>query len=110
METSLRTHLSAALLLPLLTAMLAPAVAGQPAPPTSDGELPDGVEQILPRGRIAAVVDPVFVPADEAEISDDAWVLGVTIDGQARAYSLNLLNRHEVVNDRIGQLPIAAVW
>ena len=73
-------------------------------------ELPPGVERILPRGRIAAVFEPRFVPAAEAEISDDAWVLGVVIDGQARAYSLNLLNRHEVVNDRIGEQKFAAVW
>ena len=71
---------------------------------------PDGVEQLLPRGRIAAVVNPGFVAADEAEIAADAWILGVEIDGQARAYSLNLLNRHEVVNDRIGERSFAAVW
>ncbi len=73
-------------------------------------ELPEGVEQILPRGKIAAVFDPQFVPADEAKIAKDAWVLGVVIDGQARAYSLNLLNRHEIVNDRIGDTAFAAVW
>ena len=72
--------------------------------------LPPGVEQILPRGGIPAVFEPVFVDAEDAEISDGAWVLGVVIDGQARAYSLNLLNRHEVVNDRIGEKSFAAVW
>lgn len=77
---------------------------------TASEELPPGVEQILPRGGIPAVVDPKFVPADQAKISDDAWVLGVEIDGQAHAYSLNLLNRHEVVNDRIGETAFAAVW
>jgi len=73
-------------------------------------ELPEGVEQILERGKIAAIFNPQFVEADEAEIADDAWVLGVEIDGQARAYSLNLLNRHEVVNDKIGENSFAAVW
>ena len=73
-------------------------------------DLPDGVEQILPRGHIAAVFEPEFVTAGEAEIADDAWVLGVVIGNQAKAYSLNLLNLHEVVNDRFGDLPVAAVW
>ena len=73
-------------------------------------ELPPGVEQILPRGGIPAVFDPEFVPAVQAKINDDAWVLGVEIDGQAHAYSLNLLNRHEIVNDRIGETAFAAVW
>ncbi len=73
-------------------------------------EPPAGVEQILPRGRIAAVFEPSFVPAAEAEISDDAWVLGIVLGGEARAYSLNLLNSHEVVNDVVDGRPIAAVW
>jgi len=67
-------------------------------------------EQLIPRGSIPAIDDPQFVTATEAEIADDAWVLGVAIGGEARAYSLNLLNRHEVVNDRIGDRPVAAVW
>lgn len=71
---------------------------------------PPGVEQILPRGRIAAVSDPVFVGAEKAELPDDAWVLGVAIEEEARAFSLNLLNRHEVVNDTLGGTPYAAVW
>jgi hypothetical protein len=32
------------------------------------------------------------------------------IEGEAHAYSLNLLNHHEVVNDRFGDTPVAAVW
>ncbi len=71
---------------------------------------PEGVEQLLPRGRIAAVMEPAFVAAADADIPDEAWVLGVDIDGRAKAYSLNLLNRHEVVNDRFADLPVAAVW
>ena len=71
---------------------------------------PPGVEQILPRGRLAAIDQPTYVTAATAEIPDDAWVLGVFLDGEARAFDLNLLNRHEVVNDRIGETAYAAVW
>ncbi len=71
---------------------------------------PEGVEQILPRGGIPAVFDPVFVRAAKASIPDDAWVLGVVVEGEAKAYSLNLLNHHEIVNDRSGSTAFAAVW
>ena len=71
---------------------------------------PEGVDILLPRGSIPAVFDPQFVSASQADIPDNAWVLGVVIDGEAHAYSLNLLNHHEVVNDRFGDLPVAAVW
>jgi len=73
-------------------------------------DTPEGFEQILQRGRIASVDAPVYVGADAAKIPDDAWVLGAVIEGQAVAYSVNLLNSHEVVNDKIGDTAFAAVW
>ena len=48
--------------------------------------------------------------ARDANIPPDAWMLGIVVDGDARAYSLNLLNEHEVVNDRVGSRTLAAVW
>jgi len=97
--------------LSLLLALAAtlPAAAQKSIRPGRD-DLPKGFRQLLPRGRIASVDNPQFVTAAEAKIPDEAWVLGVVVDGEARAYSLNLLNRHEVVNDRIADRPIAAVW
>ena len=92
----------------LLPAVLAPILFATAS--FANEELPPGVEQLLPRGRIAAIDEPQFVSAEEAEISDDAWIFGVVIDGEARAYSLNLLNHHEVVNDTLAGRPIAAVW
>ncbi len=73
-------------------------------------DLPREFEQILPRGGIPAVFSPKYVPASEAHINKDTYVLGVVINGQARAYSLNLLNHHEIVNDKIGNTAFAAVW
>ncbi len=101
MATSVATRPPAVVVLGCLLGVLAvPAAAKGLA----------GFERIIPRGRIAAISDPVFVSAGEARIDDDARVLGLVIDGQARAFSLNLLNRHEVVNDTIGATPYAAVW
>lgn len=78
--------------------------------PVQQQPLPAGVEQIIPRGQIEAVFEPQFVSATAAEIPGDAWVLGVVVEGRAKAYSLNLLNRHEVVNDQSGETAFAAVW
>jgi len=97
----------------ILTALLAATAVASPEPEAQSktSEIaPPGVEQLLPRGGIPAIFDPVFVGASEAEIPDDAWVLGVAIGAEAHAYSLNLLNSHEVVNDRIGERNFAAVW
>ena len=37
-------------------------------------------------------------------------VIGVSVNGEHRAYSLNLLSRHEIVNDIVGGKPIAVTW
>ena len=98
------------LLLLALVLLAAAAASSELLAATGKETLPQGVEQILRRGGIPAVFEPNFVVASKAEIPDDAWVLGVALDGEARAYSLNLLNSHEVVNDRIGEKNFAAVW
>ena len=71
---------------------------------------PEGFEQLLPRGRIAAITHPAYVPAEKATVAPNSWVLGVVIDGKPLAYSLNLLNSHEVVNDEQNGKHFAAVW
>ena len=93
-------HRSVSLIAATAPLWLAAAVAAQPA----------GFEQILPRGRIAAIDAPTYVAATEAKLPDRAWVLGFVWGEQAYAYSLNLLNAHEVVNDEASGQPFAAVW
>ena len=97
----------------LRRAACATAAAGLAVPPAVRAvaeDVPKGYQQIVPRGRIASIDAPRFVPGANARIPPAAWVLGVVVEGQARAYSLNLLNQHEVVNDRAGGTSFAAVW
>ncbi len=61
---------------------------------------------------IPAILDPSFVTAEQA----DDWmepgepVLGVSINGEHRAYSVRMLSRHEIVNDIVGGIPVAVTW
>jgi hypothetical protein len=61
---------------------------------------------------IPAILDPDFVTVVEAneQMDDDEQVLGVSINGESRAYSIPMLNRHEIVNDVVGGVPIAVTW
>lgn len=93
-----------------LAAIMGFCVFGQNAEVDEDALAPPGFQRVLERGRIASIDKPEFVTASEAEVAADSWMLGILIDGEARAYSLNLLNHHEVVNDVVGGKPVAAVW
>ena len=67
---------------------------------------------VLPRDAIAAIFEPEFVSASEAEefMQPYELVLGLTIEGDSRAYSLPYLNSHEIVSDEVGGKPVAVTW
>jgi len=54
----------------------------------------------------------VTAAAAQGKLGDAELVLGVEIDGNARAYPINMLTgpQREILNDQLGQLPIAATW
>jgi hypothetical protein len=37
-------------------------------------------------------------------------VIGLEIDGDARAYATAFLSTHEIANETIGGLPVAVTW
>lgn len=65
----------------------------------------------LPKDAIPAIDRPTFVSAQRAtSVTGDEPVIGVVIDGEARAYPTWLLNGHEIVNDAIGTKRFAVTW
>ena len=56
-----------------------------------------------PRDGIPAIDKPLFTSAAKAGIASDDMVMGVSLNGIAKAYPLRILNRHEVVNDTFAQ-------
>jgi len=73
-------------------------------------QIKNEIQYVLPRDAIPAIKNPEFVPAEEAGLDDHEPVVGITINGESRAYSLYLLNHHEIVNDRIGNTAFAVTW
>lgn len=63
-----------------------------------------------PKDGIPALTNPKTVRASTAGLAPADRVIGVVIDGEARAYPLRILNWHEVVNDTLGGKPIAVTY
>ena len=70
----------------------------------------DEIRTLLPFDAIPAITEPQFVSADAAKLDADAPVIGVTFNDESHAYSLYLLNGHEIVNDVVGGMNIATTW
>ena len=64
----------------------------------SGGPPPDG---------IPALDEPVFAPTGEIDfLADSEAVLALEINGDARAYPLQIMTWHELVNDTVGGVPV----
>ena len=64
-----------------------------------------------PKDGIPAISKPAIVDiAASEELRDDDRMIGVVVEGKARAYPIRLLMYHEAVNDTIGDTPIAVVY
>jgi hypothetical protein len=90
---------------------------------------PEDLQFGIGKDRIRAIDHPLFVKPDDPrlleripqspypdrrgrkrESSDDILVIGFVEKGQARAYPVALLDRHELVMDKFGEKPVAVGW
>ena len=64
-----------------------------------------------PKDGIPSVDDPVFASISESQfMSDSDTVIGLEINGDARAYPLFILVWHEIVNDTVGEIPVSVTY
>lgn len=59
---------------------------------------------------IAPIYAPEFVAADAAGRPDEEPVIGLALNGEARAYPTGILYRRELVNDVVGGVPALVSW
>lgn len=63
-----------------------------------------------PRDGIPAIDQPRFVEDARAGLDPADRILGLERQGIARAYPVRILNWHEIVNDRLGDEPVAVTY
>ena len=92
---------------------------GEPAPINGEAKWQPEITEprydiitVLGYDAIPAILEPKIVNIEEA----DEWmvpseqVIGLSINGDHRAYSIPMLSRHEIVNDTVGGKPVAVTW
>lgn len=64
-----------------------------------------------PRDGIPALSNPRLIAPDEAEyLQTEDRIIGIELNGEARAYPVAILNWHEIVNDAIGARRFAITY
>lgn len=84
---------------------------------TPAGGKPVNRAEFAPRTVVRPFPPIVNAPVIDAskvsmQVSDNELVLGVVIEGEARAYPINMLTgpSREIINDTLGGREIAATW
>ncbi|MCP4249546.1 MAG: DUF3179 domain-containing protein [bacterium] len=72
------------------------------------------------KDRIPAIDDPYFVSPNDERLAravgrrdgrtENINVIGVVHEGQAKAYPVPVMGRHELVNDTVGGKPVTVGW
>ena len=71
--------------------------------------------RVVLRQPVRAIVDAPFVEAAKATekiVTGNELVIGVVVNGKARAYPVNMITgpSREIINDSLGGRAIAATW
>ena len=98
-------------------ATLAPAPTPTPGPTATKSDREDQfshleIVSVLAQDEIQAILNPRFMTKEEArnEYGEAELVLGLSINGDHRAYSITHLSGREIVNDVVGGVPVAVTW
>lgn len=91
-----------------------------PAPPTeqettgvfSESSYDSEGVRAAPRDAFPVLDHPEMVFAADAqqELDEEEPVIGLFLDGEARAYPISVMGGVELVNDTCGELPVAVSW
>ena len=63
-----------------------------------------------PKDGIPSIDEPIFDTAVTTPFQDDDLVVGMVINGEAKAYPFNVLNWHEIVNDTVGGVNVTVSY
>lgn len=90
------------------SALQSPTAAGLPTPLVDPGDLVSGGP---PPDSIPALDRPTFQRTSDVHWVDETeQVLVVDVAGEARAYPVQILTFHEIVNDTVGGVPVAVTY
>jgi len=62
------------------------------------------------KDQIPSIDDPQFEAISNTGFGDDELIIGLVINGDARAYPYAIMNWHEIVNDVVGGEPVAVTY
>jgi hypothetical protein len=105
----------------LSTTDLGPSIEPGPPPSLAAGWRTDFAKRVVPlsefrsggpgKDGIPAIDEPRFIPVEEADFLESLEpVIAVEVNGEVRAYPIQILVWHEIVNDVVGGVAVAVTF
>ncbi len=91
---------------PAFVPAISPVATNVRVTDTNEYEFP----QLIPFDGIPPVYEPLFASAADAPLLDDELVMGIALDGEAKAYPVTVLRFREMVDDDLAGIPILVTW
>ena len=79
-------------------------------PTEEDIDLPRGYRESLDRDQLFPIYEPTFLEAAAVQWRGSDLVIGVEINGDARAYPVGILGLREIVIDTHQGIPTMVTW
>ena len=74
------------------------------------GDYEKNSRRAAPRDAFPVFDNPTMKDANQTTIKDQEYVIGIECDGEAKAYPIAVMGRHELGNDVCGKTPITVSW
>ena len=75
-----------------------------------EGDYENNARRAAKRDAFPVFDNPDMTAAGESSIDDQEYVIGVHCDGEAKAYPVAVMGRHELGNDICGETHITVSW
>lgn len=88
-----------------------PRTESAPAPVAVGGLDPADIQEVIPADGIPSIDEPRFVSVSDVDfLTDKEPVIALELEGVAKAYPLQIMTWHEIVNDSFGDRDVAVTF
>ena len=85
---------------------------GQPSKQALEEEYFSGSFRAAPRDAFPVLFNPPMGKVEDGDriLQPNEWVIGIALKGEAKAYPVDVMGFHELINDVVGGTPITVCW
>ena len=96
----------------LISTQMAMAIKERPSKQELEEEYFSSSFRAAPRDAFPVLFDPPMGNVEDGDrvLEPNEWIIGIALKGEAKAYPVDVMGFHELINDVVGGMPITVCW